>query len=123
VEGCEHESITHLSNVVAETYWQRTTSGTYELATAGSAVALSRVLEEQTRVGRATSAAPQSRSAATDDSSLSRTGAPALGHSIVGGTMNEETTDSDSEHETASDASAAELSTCPISTEGRSRAA
>jgi hypothetical protein len=45
---CKHRSITQLSNVVAETYWQRTSDGTYEPATEASPVALSRVLEEQT---------------------------------------------------------------------------
>jgi hypothetical protein len=45
---CEHTMITQLSNVVAETYWQRTSDGTYEPASAAGPVALSRVLEEQT---------------------------------------------------------------------------
>jgi hypothetical protein len=48
VGECEHESITQLSNVVAETYWQRTSDGTYEVATVAAPVALSRVLQEQT---------------------------------------------------------------------------
>jgi hypothetical protein len=45
---CEHETITQLSNVVAETYWMRTATGVYELATAAQPVALSRVLAEDT---------------------------------------------------------------------------
>jgi hypothetical protein len=46
--ACEHPSITQRSTVWAETFWLRQSGGTYEPATAGSAVALSRVLEEQT---------------------------------------------------------------------------
>jgi hypothetical protein len=44
---CEHERLKQVSTVVAETFWNRQPSGSYEPEPAGP-ICLSRIVEEQT---------------------------------------------------------------------------